>query len=111
MAKRYERAYIVNNAKKIETDGTEKYVRRLSTVFYPNFSKAEDVQILSQEGDRLDILAQEYYNDPALCFVIAKVNNLGKGSLNVPAGIILRIPYYQEDTGILSLLDNYNTWR
>jgi hypothetical protein len=111
MANRYESSYIVSNAKKIESDGTEKYIRRLSSVFYPNFEKTEDVRILSQEGDRLDILAQEYYNDASLWFVIAKVNNLGKGSLDIPAGKIVRIPYYQEDAGILTLLDNYNTWR
>jgi nucleoid-associated protein YgaU len=111
MSKRYGGTNIVTNAKKIETDGETKYVRRLSTVFYPTFNKAEDTQILSQEGDRLDILAKEYYNDEALWFVIAKANNLGKGSLDVPAGRIIRIPYYQEETGIVSLIDGYNNWR
>lgn len=111
MAKRYGGTYIVQNAKKVESDGIIKYVRRLSTVFYPNFNKAEDTQILSQEGDRLDILAKEYYDDESLWFVIAKANNLGKGSLDVPAGLIIRIPYYQEETGIASLLDGYNNWR
>jgi len=33
MSKRYGGTYIVKNAKKIETDGETKYVRRLSTVF------------------------------------------------------------------------------
>lgn len=111
MVKRYGGTYIVQNARKVESDGNVKYVRRLSTIFYPNFAKAEDTQILTQEGDRLDILAKEYYGDEALWFVIAKVNNLGKGSLNVPAGIVLKIPYYQEDTGIVSLIDSYNDWR
>jgi nucleoid-associated protein YgaU len=111
MSKRYNGTYIVNNARKEDSDGKVRYIRRLSTVFYPNFSKAEDTQILSQEGDRLDIIAKEYYGDESLWFVIAKVNNLGKGSLNIPAGTILRVPYYQEDTGIVSLLNNYNSWR
>ena len=111
MAKRYGGTYIVENARKIDSDGNLRYIRRLSTVFYPNFAKAEDTQILTQEGDRLDVLAKEYYGDESLWFVIAKQNNLGKGSLNVPAGIILRIPYYQEETGIVTLLDSYNNWR
>lgn len=111
MTKRYGGTYIVDNARKIDSDGNLRYIRRLSTVFYPNFAKAEDTQILTQEGDRLDVLAKEYYGDESLWFVIAKQNNLGKGSLNVPAGIILRIPYYQEETGIATLLDSYNNWR
>lgn len=105
---RYNKSYIVNNAKKIETDGKTKHIRRLSTIFYPNFSNIEHTQILSQEGDRLDILAKEYYGDEKLWFVIAKINNLGKGSMDVPAGLVLKIPRYTEDAGIYTLLEDYN---
>ena len=105
---RYDSLNIVTNSKKIESDGKTKYVRRLSTLFYPNFSNVEHTQILSQEGDRLDILALEYYGDERLWFVIAKLNNLGKGSMDVPPGTILKIPRYTEDAGIYSLLADYN---
>lgn len=108
MASRYDRTFIVTGSKKIETDGNIKMVRRVSTIFYPNFSNVENNQILSQEGDRLDILAKEYYGDETLWFVIAKANNLGKGSLDVPPGIILKIPFYTENSGIYSFLDEYN---
>lgn len=108
MANRYEFATIVNNSKKIENDGNTKYVRRLSSVLYPDFNTAEDTKILAQEGDRLDLLAKEFYGDETLWFVIAKANNLGKGSLNVPAGRIIRIPLYEEYTGIRALLSDEN---
>lgn len=108
MSERYANTNIVSNAKKIESDGNVKYVRRLQTIFYPTFENIEYTQILSQEGDRLDILAKEYYNDESLWFVIAKTNNLGKGSLNVPPGLIIKIPFYTENSGIYSLLDTYN---
>lgn len=108
MSQRYANTNIVINAKKIESDGNEKYVRRLQTIFYPNFSSIEATRILSQEGDRLDLLAKEFYGDETLWFVIAKVNNIGKGSLNVPAGLIIKIPYYAEEAGIYSILNNFN---
>jgi hypothetical protein len=108
MANRYEFATIVNNSKKIESDGNIKYIRRLSSVLYPNFETSETTKILSQEGDRLDLLAKEFYGDETLWFVIAKTNNLGKGSLDVPAGIIVKIPLYEEYTGIRALLSDEN---
>jgi len=108
---RYKVSTIVNNAKKIESDGTTKYVRRLSTIMYPDFTTDNDTRILSQEGDRLDLLAKEFYGDETLWFMIAKANNLGKGSLDVPAGQIIRIPFGQENAGIESLLRNENEER
>jgi nucleoid-associated protein YgaU len=111
MANRYEVATIVNNSRKIESDGNIKNVRRLSSVMYPDFKTSEDTKILSQEGDRLDLLAKEFYGDESLWFVIAKANDLGKGSLNVPAGKVIRIPFYQEYSGIRTLLQNENLER
>lgn len=108
MFKRYNAATIVNNSKKLESDGNIKYVRRLSSIIYPDFSTESDTKILSQEGDRLDLLAKEFYGDESLWFIIAKKNNLGKGSLNVPAGKVITIPFYQENAGIETLLSMEN---
>jgi hypothetical protein len=52
----------------------------------------DDRYIFSREGDRLDLLAYEFYQDTRLWFILASANNLGKGSLIVPPGIQLRIP-------------------
>jgi len=111
MVNRYESSTIVNNSRKVESDGNIKSVRRLSTIFYPEFSNSEDTKILSQEGARLDLLAKEFHGDESLWFVIAKVNNLGKGSLHVAAGKVIKIPYYPDNTGIRALLTNENLER
>lgn len=111
MSGRYQSSTIVNNSKKIESDGNVKYIRRLSTIMYPDFRTNDDTKILSQEGDRLDLLAKEFYGDERLWYVIAKANSLGKGSLNVPAGKVITIPFYEEYSGIRSLLDEENSTR
>ncbi len=81
---RYESIKKIKNA-----DLKNKY----ETVTYPKFERKEtDIYIISKETDRLDLLANQYYSDPRFWFVIARANNLGKGTLNVPAGIQLRIP-------------------
>ena len=49
---------------------------------------------ISQEGDRCDALAQEFYKDSSLWWCIARVNNLKTN--NIPAGTSLRIPVSTE---------------
>jgi hypothetical protein len=51
-----------------------------------------DKYIISREGDRLDLLATEFYDDPRWWWILAEANNLGKGSMYVPPGIQIRIP-------------------
>lgn len=111
MPNRYEHSYLIPNARKVETDGTVKTVRRISTIMYPDNVSNEETKILSQEGDRLDLLAKEFYGDETLWFIIAKANGLGKGSLNVPAGQVIKIPIYQEYSGVSVLLNKLNSER
>jgi hypothetical protein len=113
MASRYENSNIIVDSRKIESDGTVKVVRRLETTLYPTFEQefADDVYILSQEGDRLDVLAREYYGDEVFWHVIAKTNNLGKGTLVVPPGIIIRIPYYDDYAPITTMIRERNELR
>lgn len=108
---RYENSNIIINAKKIDSDGIVTTVRRKSTTLYPTFlENADGTKIISQQGDRLDILAKEFYNDERLWFVIARANGLGKGSMVVPPGIVVYIPY-NTPMGIASLLDDFNRRR
>ena len=68
--------------------------RRIATTSYPVFPfRDSDIYIYSKSGHRLDILAFQYYGDQSLWWVIARSNNLGKGSFNIPPGIRLRIPH------------------
>jgi hypothetical protein len=48
--------------------------------------------IISQQSDRLDILANKYYNDSSLWWIIAVANNLNDASLSIEPGIQMRIP-------------------
>tara|TARA_Y100001937_G_scaffold116592_1_gene168737 strand:- start:6 stop:275 length:270 start_codon:yes stop_codon:yes gene_type:complete len=50
----------------------------------------DDIYIITQTGDRLDNLAYEFYGSPSHWWFIAKVNGLS--SMNVEAGLQLRIP-------------------
>jgi nucleoid-associated protein YgaU len=113
MSSRYENANIVNNSKKIDSDGTERFVRRLETVLYPDFNNLvpNDTYILSQQGDRLDILAKEFYGDEVFWHVIAKANQIGHGTLIVPPGRIIRIPYYDDYQPISRLIKELNERR
>lgn len=63
-----------------------------NSCIYPTISPSlDDIYIITKSGDRLDLLASIYYNNPEYWFVIAAINNIGKGSLRVPAGLQLRI--------------------
>jgi len=67
---------------------------RYSTTRYPKFPKQQsDLYIISREGDCLDLLANEFYKDPRYWWVLAEANNVGKGTMIVPSGLQLRIPF------------------
>jgi phage tail protein X len=67
--------------------------RYKSSTIYPTIPPSrDDIYLISRDGDRLDILANKYYGDITLWWMIAISNNLGKGTMVVPTGIRLRIP-------------------
>ena len=85
MASRYQYA----------TTLTNKYTKKkyLGSVLYPKIKPNDnDLYIISQQGDRLDILANKYYNDSSLWWIIAVANNLNNASLSIESGIQMRIP-------------------
>jgi len=51
-----------------------------------------DILIMTVDGDRLDLLAQHYFGDATLWWVIATANNLTDIDLKLKAGTQLRIP-------------------
>lgn len=59
--------------------------------------ESDDFYIISVYGDRLDNLANEFYEDPSYWRILAAANNLGKGSFVVPAGTQIRIPSNPEE--------------
>ena len=65
----------------------------LSSVIYPKIKASDDdMYIISDAGDRLDILALKYYNDQNLWWIIATAINLNEASYSITPGIQLRIP-------------------
>ena len=52
----------------------------------------DDIYIITQETDRLDLLANEFYGDSTLWWIIAQANNLNAVNIGLDAGVQLRIP-------------------
>lgn len=60
--------------------------------FYGESKKDKYFKVTDREQNRLDIIANDYYNDASKWWIIAYANNL-TNCFNVPIGIVLRIPY------------------
>ena len=75
----------------------------LKTIRLPLIERKDsDIFIETRMGDRFDLLADEFYGDVSLYWIIARANNLIKGGLGVEPGIRLRIP-----TDTESVLNEY----
>ena len=62
-----------------------------TTTIYSSIPESDDdIYVISQYGDRFDLLAHKYYGDVSLWWYIAKANNLK--IMNIPEGTSLRIP-------------------
>ena len=82
---------------------TEKELDKYKTTRYPSFkTQLSDLYIISRQGDRLDNLSHKFYKDPRYWWIIAQANFLGKGTLIVPPGLQIRIPFPLE--GLLDKL-------
>jgi phage tail protein X len=76
------------------------------TVRYPEVPlSSEDIYVYTQQGDRFDVLARQYYQDSSLWWVIAIGNpQITLGSLLIPSGLQLRIPAFPTN-----VVNAYNT--
>lgn len=64
-----------------------------STVYSIVEESTEDYYLISTLGDRFDILANEYYSDPNLWYVLAAANpNIRRDSIYIEPGNQIRIP-------------------
>ena len=71
-------------------DDSEK--RKLSTIIISVSPHTTDIVIRTSSPQRLDKLANDFYSDASLWWIIAAVNKLGKGTLMIPRNTIIRIP-------------------
>lgn len=99
-----------NRYKNIPTLKSPNGKQYRGTTIYPEIPLSEnDTYVITSFGDRYDILAQEFYNDPNLWWIIASANTYYKGSLNITPGVQLRIPVDTDQA--LENFDNVNKTR
>ena len=88
---RYSKIPILKKSNEYKTIRGKRYY---GTAKYPDIPLSyEDTYVYAEEGDRFDQLAQQYYNDSSLWWVISIANpQLPQGSYYPPTGIQIRIP-------------------
>lgn len=85
---------------KTTTFGTPVY----RSTIYPDIPFSDsDVYVMTESGDRLDILAYDYYQDSTLWWIIAAANNIHDAPIGLKPGLTLRIP--TDQSYIQSLFD------
>ncbi len=73
---------------RIKKENSKSYYK---TTEFANIPKTEsDFYVITQYGDRLDLLAHQFYGDVTLWWYIARANDLN--TMIVPENIQLRIP-------------------
>ena len=82
---RYEHTKLVERIK-----NNTKVISRTTTIYSSIPESDDDIYVITQDGDRLDLLANTFYNDSTLWWYIAKANGLKV--MNIPIGTSLRIP-------------------
>lgn len=79
----------------------------LETTIYPKVKpKNNDIYVISEAGDRLDLLAHKYYGDTKMWWIIATANNLNDANFFIEPGRQIRIP--TDVSGIINDLSNIN---
>lgn len=92
------------NVLKFTSSGKRYYKNKI----YPNIPFSEtDIYVITTIGDRLDLIAYDYYNNAELWWIISIANNnITKGSMFPIPGTQLRIPINVND--VLELFDSTN---
>lgn len=96
---RYKQISLLNNSPVVEKK------RFYSTVKYPEIPlSARDIYVITQKSDRYDLLANQYYGDKSLWWIISIANpTITQNTLYPPVGVQVRIP-----TDISGILSSYN---
>lgn len=95
----YQRPKIKNDSKRIQGQ----------TLYPAILPKATDLYIVVRDGQRLDTLANEYYGDSSMWWIIAQANNITGGTLFLKPGSQIRIP--KDLASINTDLEKINTER
>ena len=74
---------------------SENKISRIGIADFPKVEdKNSDILLIATQGDRCDVISQEYYGTPDFWWFIASVNKLK--SNNIEAGTQLRVPVSTE---------------
>jgi len=93
------------NSEVLKTKESKK--QYLESTIYPIVKASDtDLYIISEKGDRLDLLANKYYGDQTMWWIIATANNINDATFYVQPGIQLRIP--SDTTKVLTDLQKIN---
>jgi nucleoid-associated protein YgaU len=93
------------NSEVLKTKESKK--QYLESTIYPIVKASDtDLYIISEKGDRLDLLANKYYGDQTQWWIIATANNINDATFYVEPGIQLRIP--MDTQKVLSDLQKIN---
>jgi len=89
------------NINQLKTSTGKRYY---SSTRYPYIPlSSSDLYIITLDGDRLDNLANQFYGDPTLYWILQVANpKLSKDSLYPDLGFQLRIP-----TNLVQILDDF----
>jgi hypothetical protein len=89
------------NATKQQSTGERYYVNNI----YPEIPVSNnDDYLIATLGDRLDLLALDFYGDVALWWIIASANSLPGDSLYLEPGTQIRIP-----ANLSGVINNYKS--
>ena len=92
-----------NNYSKVKRDKNKRAF--LSPLKYPEIPLSiNDIYVITLDGDRLDLMADQFYEDTRLWWIIAQANPniLRRDSFNVSAGLEIRIP-----RGVNNILNSF----
>lgn len=90
--------------------------RDINFQYYPNIKYPEitldfsDIYVYTNRGDRYDLLANNYYGDSSLWWVISRANpNFTQDSLIPPLGSQIRIPNKTRISNIIEAFEIINS--
>ena len=84
---------MANRYRDVQHSVTSDGIEYVNNPIYPEIPLSDqDYYVISAGGDRYDTLAEQFYSDYTLWWVIAMANNSERASLIVEPGVQLRIP-------------------
>ena len=101
---------MANRYRNTQTLKSQSGKRYLINSVYPDIPVTEDdIYVIVTAGDRYDVLADQFYGDQSLWWIIAAANNSKKDSFIPTLGTQIRIP---ADPGLVrDLFDSLNANR